>query len=96
MPFSVPLKVGFPHFVDIWRVMNDFGDVKGSCMDVQNVQLTIDPVVEGLIFRWYFGKVIDELVMVADGRIVSYNLGTQTFKYLPIHSVEPTFYQAVV
>lgn len=40
-----------------------------------------------LLYPLVFWK-SDELLMVSnDGRVVSYNLGRRTFKYLPIHFV---------
>ncbi|XP_061993541.1 F-box/kelch-repeat protein At3g06240-like [Rosa rugosa] len=76
-----------PQSFDIWVMMNNSCGVKSPWTKY----LTIGPM-EGIdipvVYPLVFWK-NDELVMVAvDGRVVSYNLGTQTFKYLPIHFVE--------
>ncbi|PRQ42309.1 putative F-box domain, leucine-rich repeat domain, L domain-containing protein [Rosa chinensis] len=76
---------------DIW-VIDDFGVFKSSWIKY----LTIGPL-EGISIPLIFWKSNEFLMAATDGRLVSYNLSTQMFKYLPIHGVEdPPYIQAVV
>lgn len=86
----VSYKDDGPGFLDIW-VMDESGGFKGSWTK----NLTVGPI-EGLIPLAFWKS--DEILMVtADGCVVSYNIATQTLKYLPIHAAEgPRCIQCVV
>ncbi|XP_040365655.1 putative F-box protein At3g21120 isoform X2 [Rosa chinensis] len=70
-----------PKFLDIW-VMGEPGDFRGSWTK----HLTIGPVECDIPLS--FWKSDEILVGTADGCVVSYNIDTQTLKYLPIHVAE--------
>lgn len=79
-----------PKFLDIWVI-----DESAGFKDSWSIHLTIGPV-EGVAPLAFWKS--DEIFMVTDdGCVVSYNIGTQTLKYLPIHAAEgPRCIQCVV
>ncbi|XP_062002254.1 F-box/kelch-repeat protein At3g06240-like [Rosa rugosa] len=79
-----------PKSFDIW-VMDDSSGIKGSWTK----HLVIGPIeCEIPLVFW---KSDELLLVISDGRVVSYHLGNKTIKYLPIHGVEdPQYIQAVV
>ncbi|KAM5548688.1 putative F-box protein [Rosa sericea] len=79
-----------PKFLDIW-VMGESGGFRGSWTK----DLTIGPVECDIPLT--FLKSDEIIIRTADGCVVSYNIGTQTLRYRPIHVAEgPTRTQCVV
>ncbi|PRQ42296.1 putative F-box domain-containing protein [Rosa chinensis] len=85
--FTYQEEIVVPPSYDMWVMMDDLGDGKGSWTKY----FTIGPV-EGDKWPLLFWKG-DQLLMESnDGQIVLYNIGTQILKYLPIHFIRDLYY----